>query len=92
MELDKRAHITGKWLKLDEKEIMPVIEKHLKRIENIVMKSSDKNYRKLVIPLNRHHMEILAKLVKEKLGVEIEYVPIISYEKVFAVTIKKLNR
>lgn len=86
VELDKKSDITAQKIKMKEEEILPILEKYLERLEAMV--KSNAPY-KLIVPLGRNNIQILSKLAKEKLGVEIEYVPVTSAERQFTVTIRK---
>lgn len=89
MELYKRSDLTGKKSKLEEKEVLNVLNKYLKRIEIL---SKNNNYFKLMIPLNRINIERLRKLALKELKVDLEYTPVTTTENIFAVTVKKLKK
>ncbi|MDT7891674.1 MAG: hypothetical protein RQ952_02910 [Thermoproteota archaeon] len=86
MHIEKRSDISARKVKLPEEEILPVIERYLKRIEMMHEKGS---FRKLIVPLGKQNIEILSKLAKEKLGIEIEYIPVNSAENLYAISPKK---
>lgn len=86
MEIEKRSDLTAKKVLLKEEELKPILEKYIKRIELMARKGS---FKKLMIPLGKNNMQILEKMVKEKLGLEIEYIPVTSAENLFAVSLKR---
>jgi hypothetical protein len=86
VELDKKSDLTAQKVKMREDEVIPILSKYLERIEKMVKINAPY---KLIVPLGRNNMEILNKLAKEKLGVELEYIPVTTAERQFTVTIKK---
>jgi len=89
MHIEKRSDISARKVKLDEEELEPLLEKYLKRIEWAMQRG---NFRKIIIPLGKQNIEILNKYAKEKLGVELEYIPVNSAENMYAVMVKKLRQ
>lgn len=86
MEVEKRSDLTARKVKLKEEEVMSVLDRYLRRVEIMIKKGS---FKKLMIPLGKNNIELLAKIVKQKYGVELEYIPVTSAENLFAVTLKQ---
>jgi len=93
MELEKRSDLTARRIKVSDEELIQIIDKYVKRVE---MAMISKPHVKLMIPLGPQNIETFKKIVKEKLGVEIECKAVTSANNLFAVTIKnkkiKLDR
>ncbi|HLI46289.1 MAG TPA: hypothetical protein VKU94_03765 [Geobacterales bacterium] len=88
MHIEKRSDISARKVKLEEQELEPLLEKYLKRIE---LAKERGGFKKLIVPLGKLNIEELEKYAKDKLGVELECVPVNSAENMFAITIKKIN-
>ncbi|MFP3190296.1 MAG: hypothetical protein RXR31_03025 [Thermoproteota archaeon] len=86
VELDKKSDLTAQKIKMKEEEVLPILNKYLERIEKMVKLNVPY---KLIVPLGKNNIELLNKLAREKLGIELEYIPVTSAERQFTVTIKK---
>jgi hypothetical protein len=89
MELSKRSDLTARKIKVPEEELLQIIDKYVKRVE---LAMTSRPHIKLMVPLGPQNIETFKKIVKEKLGVEIECVPVTSANNLYAVTIKNYKK